>query len=191
MILAVDFAVVVGIKATAPEAAVREFYRRIVVIKPLGIPTGNDKKALWPLMSERLVRTLDTAEACERDYFRQHAPNDKSKPEFGWLEDGLFSGGNEKALPAEVIIIETQAFAPRRFRVFVQFTYRETFDTYGKPPDPKDHFSWPGEVMVDCSTGHCLIDDFLPRDGDTKQPLPALSESFPGCRGAHWVGEAR
>jgi hypothetical protein len=173
-----------------PDLAVREFYSHVVAAKPIGIPSGEVRSQLWPLMSPRLVRVLENAAACERDYFRRLKCKD-CKPEFWWLEMGLFSGGDEKAMPAEAKVLQTRAITQNTFRVGVEFTYRETFETYGRPPDPNSHFSWRGVVTVDCSTGACLIDDYAQVDASSDNPRRALSESFFGCKGTRWVGERR
>jgi len=56
-----------------PEDVVKELYAIIVARQPLGIPTGDDKAAIWPLLSRRLIRRLETAKACEIDCLKQVA----------------------------------------------------------------------------------------------------------------------
>jgi hypothetical protein len=56
----------------SPVEVVRVFYTYITTYRPLGIPKGRARKALWPLMSKRLVRELDTLQSCEDDYFRRY-----------------------------------------------------------------------------------------------------------------------
>src|ERR1700722_14303859 len=51
--------------------AVRVFYTYVTRYQPLGIPRGRAKKALWPLMSKRLGRELDSLQACDDDYYRR------------------------------------------------------------------------------------------------------------------------
>ena len=170
-----------------PDAVVRTLYAHIVRARPLGIPTGDDRAALWPLLTGRLIRVLETADRCEQDYFRQH-PQTDSKPEFGWLEGGLFSGPDEMALPSDVRIVRTDTVARERYRVLVQFTYRESFETYGRPPNPANTFRWRGEVMVEGHNGRFRVDDFRRLDERSGKRLQALSRSFLGCRGSQWVG---
>jgi len=141
-------------------------------------------------MSRRLRNILDVAHECEKDYFRQNTCND-CKPQFCWLEEGLFSGSAENALPAEVTIVESAALADGFFRITVRFTYRETFATYGRPPDPDSHYEWPGAVIVDCTGDQCLVDDFVRIDTETGRSYLFLSRSFTGCEGSRWVGESR
>lgn len=183
-LLNVTVSIPVNAETRFAEAAVRKFYKHVVARHPLGIPRGSDRELLWPLMTRRLVRILQTAAACEDDYFRRNTCS-SCKPQFSWLEFGLFSGGNEEALPAEIEIVDSESIAPKSFRITVKFTYRETFATYGRPPNPENHFEWLGQVIVDCSKKSCLIDDFSRKDYDF-----TLSTSFIGCDGSRWVGIA-
>jgi hypothetical protein len=102
-------------------------------------------------------------------------PDSTDKPPFGWLEDGLFSGGDEKAAPGEVTPIDSTPIGRNRFRVAVLFA--------GQPPMLPKSFTWKGTVIVDCSGRRCLIDDFIA--ADDRRPL---SRSFVGCNGRRWVG---
>ena len=93
--------------AAQPETIVQQMYAQIVERRPLGIPTGADRTAIWPFLSKRLVQILETAKACEDDYFQKHSGSD-DKPEFIWLEMGLFSGDVEMAMPTEVVVERTE-----------------------------------------------------------------------------------
>jgi hypothetical protein len=169
------------------DALVRQLSAQIVARRPLGIPDGEDKAAIWPLLSGRLVRQLETARACQVDYLRRHGTDD-GKPDFGWLESGLFSGDNERAIPAEIAVERVERLKSGAFRVVVRFTYRESFETYGRPPDPANFFSWRGAMMVVPEAGQLFIDDVvLFRDGSTRVES-RLSEAFVGCAGPRWVG---
>ena len=187
-----DYLVVLSLAAVQPQspqadALVRQLAAQIVARRPIGIPDGEDKAAIWPSLSGRLVRQLETARACEVDYFRQHATDD-GKPDFGWLESGLFSGDNEQAIPAEIAVERVERLKGGAFRVVVRFTYRESFETYGRPPDPSNFFSWRGAMMVVPEAGQLLVDDVvLFRDGSTKVEF-RLSKAFAGCAGPRWVG---
>jgi hypothetical protein len=163
--------------AGSAESAVRELYRHVVARKPLGIPAGADRNALWPLLTPRLRGILETAEACERDYLRQHATSDE-KPEYPWLELGLFSGGNEMAVPASVEVADTRNEGGGRYRVDLRFAYR---DERGAT------FTWDGSALVACQGSTCLVDDFVPAPVDGVA-APRLSATFAGCDGKRWVG---
>lgn len=190
LILLVMLPTIAQATRNTPDGVVRALYAQIVKTRPLGIPREADRAVLWPLLTPRLVRVLETGERCEADYFRQH-PEPDLKPEFGWLEDGLFSGPDEMAVPADVLIIRTESVGSRRYRVVVQFTYKESFETYNRPPDPAHAFQWRGEATVERQAGRFLIDDFSRIDTASRKRSRALSEEFVGCKGAQWVGYLR
>jgi len=172
-----------AVAAPAPEEVVRTFYERIVLDKPLGIPEGATKDALWPLMTPRLVKVLDDARACEAEYMRNRGNSDE-KPEFWWLEDGLFSGANEMALPARVEVLTTEKIDANTSRVIVRFTYEDS-PTDGRAPNLEASFQWRSEMRVVCDAQHCLVDDFTPYDTDGGKLTP-LSQSFSSfCNGRH------
>ena len=171
-----------------PATVVEKLYREVVARQPLGIPTGADKKAIWPFLSQKRARQLETAKSCEDDYYRLHRGSDE-KPEFGWLEFGLFSGGNEEAAPAEFQVERTEALGEGTYQVHLRLTYRETFETYGRPPDPKSTFHWPAAVVVISEKGRFLVDDVLLFARDSTKVDWRLSQEFAGCDGPRWVGE--
>jgi hypothetical protein len=105
LIMLLQLVSLVSPNATAersPDSVARELYQQVVARRPLGIPKGADKEAIWPFLSKGLIQRLDAAQACENDYFRQYTDKD-SKPGFGWLETDLFSGANEKATPPQLL----------------------------------------------------------------------------------------
>jgi len=111
---------------SSPDSVVRELYQQVVVRRPLGIPKGEDKAALWPLLSKKLIQKLDVAQRCEDDYLRQR-PDKDGKPAFGWLETGLFSGSNEWAIPASAAVERTEPMKDGTFRAYVRLTYKRVF----------------------------------------------------------------
>jgi hypothetical protein len=166
-----------------PDAVVRKLYSQVVARHPLGIPKGSDRRAIWPLLSKHLARTLDTAQACEADYTRQHAGDD-GKPEFGWLESGLFSGGNEEALPVEAVIERTEPQNDGSFQVYVKLEYRNAGSS-----DPANAFHWQIAAKVIFEGGRFVVDDILKFKDDSTQVESRLSNSFIGCEGSRWVGQ--
>lgn len=174
------------------DSVVRNLYHEVVLRRPLGIPKGEDKKILWGFLSNRLKSELDAAQACEDDYYRQYTDKDIN-PEIEWLEAGLFSGFNEKGIPAAAVVERTEPAGPTTYRVYVLLTYKETFDTYGRPPDPRDTFQWRVAAVVTLEDGRFLVDDILFFKDDT-QVVPktvetSLSQMLTmGCNGPRWVG---
>jgi hypothetical protein len=170
-----------------PEVVVRQLYSYVVVHHPLGIPVREDRSALWPLLSNRLVRQLETASACENDYRRQHRP-EEGKPAFGWLETGIFSGSDEQALPNKVTIEKTE----RRngtARVYLRLAYRETSATHGRSPASPEGFEWRVAAIVKSERGRFVIDDILIFKTNSPRIDARLSKMFEGCNGPRWVGD--
>jgi hypothetical protein len=193
MLLAVLMTSPSPVATRAATRVVEDFYAIVIKHHPLGLPTGQVKREMAPYLSPRLLASLAALEACERDYFGRYLrilERDQLKPDLDWLEYGLFSGGHEKALPAEVVVTGVKRVRDGRLRAEVELTYRETFETYGKPPDPKAVFKWQGAVMLVHEGDRFLIDDFIPIDDDTGDDQPALAREFEGCRAGKWVGRA-
>lgn len=171
----------------SPDSVVRKLYQQVVARRPLGIPRGEDKAALWSFLSTRLIQKLDAAQACEYDYLRQ-TPNKDGKPPFGWLESGLFSGPDERAIPSSAAVERTVRMKDGTFRVYVRLTYKETFETYGRPPNPANTFDWHVAAVVISEGGRFVVRDILLFEENSTKITSRLTESFHGCNGPHWVG---
>jgi len=162
---------------------VNDLYERIVKLHPLGIPTGADKTALSPFLSRRLTSQLETAQACQDDYFRQH-PNADAGPKPKWLDTGLFVGYSKRALPLSAFATHKEPQKDGSFAVSVQLTYVKL------PGFVPDEASWGVVASVVPEDNRFVIDDVRLFDGlNTEGPSHLLSESFTGCDGAHWTGE--
>ena len=166
-----------------PDRVVRKLYAQVVARHPLGIPKGPDRAAIWPLLSKQLTRKLEAAQACEADYVRQHAGHD-GKPEFGWLESGLFSGGNEEALPARAVVERAEPQKDGSFQVYVKLTYRDTESRH-----PANMFHWEIAAKVVSEDGRFVVDDVLLFKDDSTEVKSRLSDSFVGCDGSRWTGQ--
>jgi hypothetical protein len=170
-----------------PDVVVRELYQQIVARRPLGVPKGEEKAALWPFLSKALIQKLDVAQSCEDDYLRQY-PATNLKPAFGWLETGLFSGSNELASPSAAKLERTQPMKDGTFRVYVRLTYKDSFETYGKPPDRTHTFDWHVAAVVISEAGRFVVNDVLFFEDDSTRIASRLTDSFAGCDGPRWVG---
>jgi hypothetical protein len=171
----------------SPDSVVRELYQQVVARRPLGIPKGEDKAALRPFLSKRLIQKLDAAQSCEDDYLRQR-PDKDGKPAFGWLETGLFSGSNEWAIPAAAIVERTEPMKDGTFRVYVRLTYKESFETYGKRPDPAHTFDWHVAAVAVSEEERFVVNDVLFFKDSSSKIASKLTDSFTGCDGPRWVG---
>jgi len=179
-----------GTANSSPDSVVRDLYKQAVARKPLGIPKGADRAALSAFLSKGLLRRLDEAQACEDDYLRQHG-NEGGKPAFVWLETGIFSGSNERGLPAAAVVERTQRQEDGSSYVYVRLTYKESSETYGKPPNPANTFHWHVAAVVISESGKFFINDVLFFKDNSNTIESRLSDSFPGCDGSRWVGDKR
>jgi hypothetical protein len=162
-----------------PEAMVQSLYNEVVARHPVGIPRDADMKALAPYLSKSLLHRIDSALACESDYYRQHQ-NPNEKPQIEWLEFGLFTGGNEKVSPRAFDVERTQSEKDGSFRVYVRLTW-------GSPSKP---WIWRVVAVVVQEGGHFVVDDviFL-KDENLDDVESRLSETLAsGCDGPRWVG---
>ena len=164
--------------------AVRVFYTYITRYQPLGIPYP--KKALWPLLSKRLVQELDSLRACDDDYYRRYGEilrANQYKPATPWLEEGLFSGPDEAASPMKFSILGSKAIGENRVDVHLRFTHRQTYCC--GYPTAYEHYE--GVVTVILESNRWVIDDFVAMSGNDK--LHRLSDGYPQCKDGQWVGE--
>ena len=156
--------------------AVRSFYTSITRYRQLGIPHGRAKKALWPLLSTRLVQQLDSLETCEEDYDRRYGEILRAKtykPATPWLEEGLFTGPNDAATPPSFRIISSRSVGENRVDVLIAFK--------------EDWGDSEGDVTAILENNRWVIDDYVAmyeNDG-----LQRLSAGYPECKGGQWVGE--
>jgi hypothetical protein len=173
----------------APQAAldtVRVFYTDITRYRPLGIPGGRARKALWPLMSKRLVHELDGLQVCDDDYYRRYGAilqANTYKPATPWLEVGLFSGPNEAGDPMRFSILSSRAIGNNRVDVHLRFTHKQTY-CCGHPTS-YDHAE--GVVTAVLENKRWVIDDFVAMYENDE--LIRLSDGYSVCKAGQWVGE--
>jgi hypothetical protein len=173
------------VRPASPLDTVRIFYTYIIRHRPIGIPEGADKKVLWPLMSQRLVRQLNTLQACEDDYYRRNGETlraNQFKPTIGWLEQGLFSGWNEAASPSKFIVLNSTK-GKNKVDVHLRFTHKQTYCC--GHPTAYEHYE--GIVTVILEGDRFVIDDYVPL-GDDDRPGKPLSKGYEECKGGNWVG---
>lgn len=167
----------------AVTGGVNDFYQKIVERHPIGIPTGADKAVLWPFLSRRLTKQLETAQACQDDYFRQHANGgDGAKP--AWLDRGIFTGVSKRALPMSAEATRKEPQKDGTFAVSVQLTFVKL------PGFVPDEAAWAVIATAIPENNRFVVDDVRLFDGlDADGPSHLLSETFAGCDGNHWTGE--
>ena len=171
-----------------PDAVVIKLYGQIVARHPLGIPKSSDKNAIRPFLSKRLIQEFKVAQECEDDYVRKHADDD-GKPEFDWMERGLFSGSNEKASPFAAVVERTEPKKDGYIQVYVKLTYKDTYKTYGRPIKHPSVFHWHVAAIVIREAGRFVVDDVVQYNEGSTEIKYSISSAFIGCDGSHWVGE--
>jgi hypothetical protein len=160
-----------------PEALVRSLYQEVVALHPLGVSVGGHLKVFAPYLSKALLQRINVANACVDDWYQQN-PDPSSKPP--GLEDGLFTGDDERAEPRAFDIEKSQSEKDGSIRVYVKLTRDEP----GESP-----WLWRVAAVVVRDNGSFVVDDVIwlkdhPQDADVR-----LSEYLSqGCDGAHWVG---
>lgn len=131
---------------------------------------------------------MSVAKDCERDYFRQH-PDPESKPQFDWLEFGLFSGAWENALPSRMGVLRSVRQKDGSYQVRVKLTYWGEFDKYpSRPSDASDVSSWEIVVFVIREGKRFAIDD-IQYSKETEETGLRLSQLLSrGCKDRTWIG---
>lgn len=175
----------------AVTGGVQKLYEEIVAHHPVGIPAGTEKAAISPLLSKRLAEQLQTAQACEEDYFRQHQAIDGA-PKPTWPKSGLFSGDGERSSPIYALPERKEPQKDGSFLVYVFLAHEYTghgIDYF--------HFNgnkaqgWKVAATVVSENGRFVVDDVRIFDSySTNGPSRLLSDAFVGCEGPHWIGLA-
>jgi len=162
-----------------PEAFVRSLYTQVVARRPVGIPGGEDWKVFAPYLSKALLHRIDSALACGADWDRQF-PDPNLKPEIGWLELGLFSGGDDELELRTFQVESTRSEKDGSFRVYVRLTW-------GYPPERP----WTSSVAATVvrENGRVVIDEVTYLKDKPEDTEWRLSDGLSsGCDGPRWVG---
>ena len=176
------------VRNTAPRSAldtVRLFYTYITRYQQLGIPSGRAKRVLWPLLSERLARQLDSLKACDEDYYRRYGEILRAntyKSATPWLEDGLFTGPNDAATPRKFSILDSRSVGDNRVDVHLRFPEPEYCCT-----QPTSYYYTEGDIIVIRENKRWVVDDYVAMYENDE--LERLSAGYPQCKAGQWVGE--
>jgi hypothetical protein len=175
----------------AVTGGVQKLYEEIVSHHPIGISTGAEMAVIRPFLSNRLTEQLQSAQACQDDYSRQHpTPGGISNP--GWLKSGLFSGEGSHASPVDAVVDRKEKQNDGSFLIYVDLEPVEALNDLGHGRRAfYGGYSWQVEARVISENGQFVVDDVrifdrFPAEG----PSHLLSDSFTGCDGSHWTGLA-
>jgi hypothetical protein len=163
----------------SPEAFVRNLYQQVIAHRPIGIPWGIEERAFSPYFSNALLHRFEAANACADDWDRKHQPPPIEKPEYSWLELGIFSGGDERASPGRFEIEKEQSENDGSIHVTVRLKWEE-----GKYSE-----TWRVATVLTQENSHYVLKDVIylrdERQSSDESLLQVLSA---GCDGARWMG---
>jgi len=189
---------------TEAETVVTNLYKRVIFLKPLGLPQGKELEAIRPSLSQDLLARIRVAGECEKDYFRQYPdpdPKDPNayilKPPFAWMETGLFSGGNEQADPFWFGVRRSESQKDGSYEVRVKLKRWPEPDKYPRARGPMYDWTWEVVVFVIRDGNHLAVNDIYypqvyPDNGEPRYPTVEklrLSQLLgEGCKDGKWVG---
>lgn len=163
-----------------PVVLVQRLYTQVVSLHPIGVTKGADMTTFAPYLSKALRHRIDLTATCEADWFRQH-PETGMKPDFGWLELGLFSGDEEMAEPSAFEVEKTQTEKDGTVRVNLKLTHAESNE---RP------WTWQVAAIVRREDGRYVVDDVIYLKDKNNPSDVWLSKILSnGCSGPRWVGE--
>ena len=176
-----------------PADVVQKLYHEVVTRHPLGVPSGAARKAIWPLLSKRLVRAFETRNACDRDWRRQH-PNANVPPFMlkppGFYEDGLFSGSNEMGYIDGAAVGRTVMQKDGSHLVYVNlWSY---FDNGLESLRTQKKYRWQVGARVISEDGRFVVDDVLGFKGvfDYEKSVWMSKMITAGCNGPHAIADS-
>lgn len=165
----------------------RNLFDAVVARHPLGVPHGEDKAGISPLLSKRLRTQLEAAQACQVDFLRQY-PRPAKMPEPAWFNAGLFSGDSALALPGADLVDHKERQEDGSFLVFVWLSH-ENSAVPDSAPSASRWRIWHVSALVKSEDGRFVVDDIrLFGEDSIDGPSLLLSDSFTGCDGPRWVG---
>jgi hypothetical protein len=167
--------------------AARNLYDMVVEHHPLGIPQGDDRARIMPLLSASLRKQLQNAQACQEDYLHQSPASDRNQKPV-WFSAGLFSGEGELAAPGAELIDHKEQKDDGSFHVIVWLSRKESV-VPNSAASASSWRNWHVSVAVRAEDGRFAIDDVRIFDGlSADSPSHLLTDSFAGCNGSRWVG---
>ena len=168
-----------------PADVVRRLYDEVVERHPLGVPSGADKIAIWPLLSKRLIKAFETRNACDQDWDSKHQNENPPLKAPGFYESGLFSGSNERGEINGAVVGSANVQTDDSYLVYVHvWSY---FD--GGVPSLRTgrKYRWRVAARVISEDGRFVIDDILGFKGvfDYDKSVYMSKMLTLGCRGSH------
>jgi Protein of unknown function (DUF3828) len=148
-----------SLAADTPATVVDAFYKTYLRLRPDGLPSARQQKAMSPYLSEHLMTLMTQARAVQDRAIREH-PDEKPPWADGCLFASLFEG------PKRFKVSRVSQQADGSFRVDVHFWYEE-----GTP-------GWEDAVVVRKESGRWVIDDVLLSGAGPFNPPGKLSDNL-------------
>ena len=161
-----------------PQPFVQSLYREVVARRPVGIPSEEDWKIFAHYLSKNLLQKIDSAGSCADDWDRQN-PDPNLKPEYAWLELGIFTGGDEEGALHAFEFERLQPESDGAIQAIIKLRW-------GWPPDP-----WITHVGVKLvrENGRLAVDEVIYLKETNQETDWRLSQSLSaGCDGPRWIG---
>ena len=136
---------------------------------------GAVRERMKPLLSKRLLASLDDIHSCVRDWARQQPPDSTDKPP--GVDCCVFSASADWS-PTSFQLQESNVLPDGRRRVTIQYR----FDS------PYEHARWHVAVYVAREEQRYVIDDF---EGglDPGDESWLVAQGMPQCKQGKWVSE--
>lgn len=151
----------------------------------MGVPHGAAKTAIWPLLSERLIKSFETRNACDMDWDRRHRNADHPVKAPGVYEDGLFSGSNDLGDVDGAAVGSTKVQADGSYLVYVSLWSR--FNGGDLSQRNAKIYRWRVAARVISEDGRFVVDDILGFKGvfDYDKSIYMSRMLTIGCKGTH------
>jgi hypothetical protein len=149
------------------------------------VGTLEGTRALNRFMSKRLIRILDDATACQKDWFRQQPKDTTDKPPF--VDCCLFASSPE-GMPTSFSLGPISNERDGRTRVAINYEYKEGPGTYQNSTIPLQTYHWRDALLLVNTGEGYKVDDFLFLRGLPEEQPTRLSAIFDRCRGPRYVG---
>lgn len=170
-----------------PIEVVQQLYREVVAQHPMGVPQGAARKAIWPLLSDRLIHSLETRDACDLDWERRHRNANPPLKAPGFYEDGLFSGSNEQGYVNDAVVGAAKAQQDGSYLIDVNlWSY---FDEGDVSLRTGKIYRWRVAARVTSEHGRFVVDDILGFKGvfDPNESVYMSKMLTLGCKGTHSI----
>jgi len=135
---------------------------------------GTIRDRLKPLLSKRLLGTLDNVHNCGRDWAAHQPPGSTDKPPF--VDCCVFSDSNDWN-PTSFALIDSSPMPDGSRRVKVKYCY----------DSPTEHAQWYVAIYITEENGRFVVDDFEGEADEAGSQPRLLSKVIWPCKAGRWT----